>query len=391
MSSAEQNRNYSTPAIVTGIGMVSSAGPDVITSCASARAGITRASALGNLRVLDPDTEELEAVTGHTVLGVTEGYFGLGRLVRLGSAGIKDLISKSGLTNLNNTGLFVNLSSDFYLTELERSQHVGADKDDIERTDGYLPKRIGIRQRRYSERLISSLLKHCDLSIDLINQKVVFGDQTGIIKLIRLATKGLERNQFERCIIGGIDSYVEADTIRALSDFGILKTPIKGIGLMPGESASFVLIEREDVAGRRKANILGKIESFSEVAEPFNRLSDEVPLGVALTEAITTTLDNLNDKGDQTGLIIGNLNGDPYRASDWGHAIIRLRAKYPWIDLPEWYPAVAFGEIGAATGFVATCMAIKGFARDYAGTDNVLVWLSSDCGKRGAFYIRKYS
>ncbi len=110
-------------------------------------------------------------------------------------------------------------------------------------------------------------------------------------------------------------------------------------------------------------------------------------MGQALSRCIRATLEALPDKGRETGLVIAALNGDAYRAQDWGTALARVRD----LNLGEsrqWYPAQSFGEVGAATGLVGLCMAIRAFARGYAATRGVLVWTAGDDGSRGAFYVR---
>jgi 3-oxoacyl-[acyl-carrier-protein] synthase-1 len=68
--------------------------------------------------------------------------------------------------------------------------------------------------------------------------------------------------------------------------------------------------------------------------------------------------------------------------------MVRLRGALGGkVDVPLWLPAASFGDTGAATGAVATCMAARAFERGYAPGDAALIGLSSESGERGAFGI----
>lgn len=182
-----------------------------------------------------------------------------------------------------------------------------------------------------------------------------------------------------------MDSFVEPQVAWALNSLRLLKTPSNPVGILPGEAAAFVVLEPLSAATRRGARIEALLEAPTLRTEPFHRRSGSPPLGRALARCILDTLELLEDRGAHTGLVIGALNGDAYRAQDWGHALVQLRSLH---GLPEWYPAASFGELGAASGPVGLCMAIRGFARGYCKTDNVLVWTLGDDGSRGSFYVR---
>ena len=74
---------------VTGIGMVSSLGLDVVTSCAAARAGIVRAQEL-DVQIVDRETQDLVPVVGH-VIPLTQGFTHTGRLLRIAQLALADL------------------------------------------------------------------------------------------------------------------------------------------------------------------------------------------------------------------------------------------------------------------------------------------------------------
>lgn len=376
--------------VITGLGMVSSLGYDVITSCAAAMAGLTRVTEFHNLKIYNAEAGEFEPALGHAVALITDGFTGLGRLVSLGVSAINDLINNTKLTDWSKTGLFINLSSGFYLNEMEKAEE--AELDEQSKLEfSKEPSEMQLRNQKYERLLIPLLTKLTNLRIDHTNSRIFFNDQTGMIQVIQAAIHSLQEKELERCIIGGIDSYLEDYFLAAFDKFNILKLSSNPVGFLPGEGASLILLESEFNALKRKARIYGIIEAPHESIESFNRLSDEPPLGIALFSTIGKTLESIQDRGQYTYHIIGDLNGDAYRAKDWGCALIRLKANYPFIeDIPLFCPASYFGEIGAATGPFAICLGIRGFISGYIKKNNFLVWLSSDTGTRGSFYIRQY-
>ncbi|WNG13778.1 hypothetical protein [Cystobacter fuscus] len=357
---------------VTGVGMVSALGEGVVGSCAASRAGIVRILPLDEPRLFDPDTGEGELARGHSLPQVTGGFTGLGRLAALAVAGFRDLGRSAQVSDLSRCALYLVAPNDFHRRLLEEL--------------GLLPEEHETRREVYAKRLVPTVLQLLKVGVPPKLQTVLFGE-TGIIDAIRDAAERLRSGLVDRCIIGGLDSLVEPQVAWTLERLGLLKGPERPAGVLPGEAAAFAVLELPTAASRRGARIEALIEAPRAAAEPFHRLSRQPAMGVALSQCISDTVEALPDGGREIGLVIGALNGDVYRAHDWGTALVRLRERNLG-ELRQWYPAQSFGEIGAATALVGLCMAIRGFARGYAKTRGVLVWSAGDDGSRGAFYVR---
>jgi 3-oxoacyl-[acyl-carrier-protein] synthase-1 len=377
------------PLAVTALGMISSLGHSVVTSCAAARAGLTRASQLDTFSINSDSSADWGPVpvVGHSVAAFAEGFEGIGKLVRLGSAALADLIEYAGLRkeDLGHAGIYLNLPSGYHQAAALASRGAaGADDAGAESPEGVDEVKEFCRTalaRRLGE------LNGIQLPAET---PVLFGDHAGIAAAIWDVARRLETGERDFYILGGIDSCVETPFLRAVSELGLLKDEEHPAALMPGEAAAFVLLEPLHRARARGARIEAVLEGANVTAESCHRASGEPSVGVALAAAIGTTLEELAEKGRDVGLIVGDLNGDAWRAAEWGYAIVRLTQQYPWLrDQPQWYPATSFGEVGAASGVVAICMAARAFARNYARTDRVLVWLSSDDGRKGSFSVRR--
>jgi 3-oxoacyl-[acyl-carrier-protein] synthase-1 len=79
---------------VVHMGMVSPLGSNVATSCASARAGLSRRSELA-FNVVGPDKDPVKA-TGHQADFLTRGFRGDARLTRLLAGALDDLVANLG-------------------------------------------------------------------------------------------------------------------------------------------------------------------------------------------------------------------------------------------------------------------------------------------------------
>ncbi len=81
-------------------------------------------------------------------------------------------------------------------------------------------------------------------------------------------------------------------------------------------------------------------------------------------------------------------NGEAYRAADWAYALVRLIAQdYRFREAPVWYPAVSFGDTGAASGIAALGTVLSAFERDYAPAETAVICSSDDGPGRSALIV----
>lgn len=369
--------------VITGMGMVSSLGLTVVQSCAAARAGISRSMEL-DYCVEVPAELEMIPVMGHSVGYFTLGFSELGRLVRLGSLALKDLIGggRIDIRVIENTAIIINLASGYYL---EYAAELRNDKDiKAENEEGVFGLPNDELMQWYKSELIKKILHVLNISIEPRFQKVIFEDQPGIVHALMEAKELLLSGKVEYCIVGGIDSLIDYVWLDALNDLGLLKTAVSSSGFMPGEGAGFFLIETYKHAKQRNAKVLAIMKGLSLKQDSTHRFTGEPSNGIVLSEVISDTLDKASTAPCFS--FICHLNGDPIRAQEWGNTLTRLQRHLSNIK-ENIIPADSFGETGAAYGFMASCLGIHSFVRGYHKSDSSLVWISSDKGKKGSFLI----
>lgn len=377
----------STALAVTGLGVVSSLGWDAISSCAASRAGILRPSPLDDYVGRDPETGNAEPVLGHTVSGCTEGFTGVGRLIRLGVAALLDLQRSMEDGRWNQTGLVLNLASGLHLQAASAAtgqapwaSESGADDEELGESA------LESLRRQQEQRLLSRLTRLAGMPVPSSNCQVFRGDQAGFLHALEAAAQQLKGRRISRCILGGLDSYVDKPLAQALDDLRLLKTPSRPQGALPGECAAFLQVELLESARQRGAQIGCVLGTRAIQREAHDRFSGRRSQGVALAEAISQVWQALSPR-QHPGRLIGNLTGDERRAYDWGFALSRLQGRGFPTDLPAWHTGLSFGEIGAATAPMAIALATRAFARGYAGTRSMMVWLCGDSSERGALHV----
>ncbi len=348
-------------------------------SCAAARAGITRVTELANLdfsgeAAFGGETiDEAPTIKGSIVRGIGDTFSGVARALMLGGPAIDEILENRPLTDGERarTGFVLNLSDHFVLDADARASAKGA-----------MPS---VGWQRLTERLHARLAEPRQLAPAPGQLVLRHGGHAGLAEAIRDAIAVMASNQVDRCIVGAIDSRAEAGFLKAAARRGLLRTMDNPVGLIPGEAAAFVLLERPRDAARARLAVVATITATAIGAAPTDLLAkDWTPSGGEFTDVLRTAL----GVAPRVAFSIGDLNGTERRADEWGNALARLRAEHVIPDLPAWFPAISFGDTGAASGAVGLCVAARAFARRYAPGGTGVVWLSSESGAKAAIVVQ---
>lgn len=82
-------------------------------------------------------------------------------------------------------------------------------------------------------------------------------------------------------------------------------------------------------------------------------------------------------QGEQVRATFCDMNGESWRADEWGYAFIRC-GNYFRSPVDLRHPASSWGDVGAASGVLLTCVACLASNRGFDPLDVVLVWTASD-------------
>ena len=177
--------------------------------------------------------------------------------------------------------------------------------------------------------------------------------------------------------MAGVDSYLSADCLAVLDEAYRLKSPRNVDGFCPGEAAAAVLLEgpRSRRAGAAKATVA----AVGLGLEPEPLRSEKVSTCAGLAQALRAAL----PPEGSPDFLLCDLNGESYRAFEWGIAQARLGARLEGLGRA----AHAGPERGltSARRLARSCTtAVEAFARGWAPGEEALIFTASEGSLRGA-------
>ena len=323
-------------------------------------------------------------VSGHEVVGVADGFDGVGKALLYAQAALQDLLARQPLseTQLAETGICINLSDyhaqDLAFTELFVSQ------------SGERPLKSELPSTKWQHQCANLIDRLQDITGSRFSpraRQLVFGGHAGFVEAISVAQQWVDAGVVGRCLVGAVDSRTDVTFLQAAAQLGVLRTNEHPAGLIPGEAAVLCLLEAPTLARSEGNDHNTRVTHASQRRERANLLSTDPAAGRALTEAI----------GDVLGghpapcWIIGDLNGTTKRATEWGHALVRLHHQLKLDPDCCWFPAEHFGDTGAAAGALALGTAAQAWKRGYAPRPQSLIWSSSEGGTKSALLVQRQS
>ena len=362
---------------ITGVGAVTSVGLSAPATCAALRAGITRITPLANedthgtlgdapppaggrvpLEWFDGGPRE-EEWPGHERFGaqmpepehliIEEGGE---RLARLAIPAATESWRSSGGEGAppESWGLFV-----------------GVDEEEDPESLGRLPDAVTSALGGFKPRVVEIL---------------PFGRAAGLGALFR-ASEAMKKGEISGAVVGGVDSLIRPSVWNRLMEAGILKDPDSNPqGILPGEAAAFCVLQKSP-GGIPPLSVLAGVS----VAQEPTTGTDDPNQGEGLTKALMAVRSAA--PLPFAPLVICDLNGDRYRALEWGLAMTRVLAGLANDPASPgsgdfWHPADCTGDTGAASGILSCIWATDAMRRGYGGNGPSMVWGASEGSLRGA-------
>ncbi|NVJ14556.1 hypothetical protein [Myxococcus sp. AM010] len=372
-----------TGIVISGLGMVSSLGFDVVTSCAAQRAGLTWRHPLA--QVVAYDEAELEApVTGAPIEGYTNGFIQSGTWVRMAVTALEDLVDYGQLPGREDARFWQTTGVAWVLPPLLFERFFWPDPE------------VPALLEAYCADLLARLTQ---LPLQMIPGGFITGGPHGVATAVQRAEALFTRSSMERVLILGTDSWLDRPSINLLIREGRLKTSERPVGLCPSESAACVLVERALNAGQRGARAESRIlaavvqdapDAPSEEDAPVRSRSQLAPeWGRKLSMTVQRTLEAAGVREPFRGDLLLDLNGEEWKARVWGHAQQLLHEQVDFVESRLVLPAIAFGDVGAASGVASLCVATRSYVRGYASSHRTLICSVSDEGGTGALLTER--
>jgi 3-oxoacyl-[acyl-carrier-protein] synthase-1 len=352
--------------VITATGAVTSVGYSAAAAYAAIRAGITRPRKVGHFRLLDSETQNSIPLMGHPLHGFTDGFLGMGRWMRLARGGLLDLLSKSGLPGPADRGFWSRTGLVVVTPSPDDEVFDPEGKDGLD----------GIR-----EDFLRPLRDVLGLPVGDQHLQVMAQGAVGTAALMAQMLGGLSSQGLERLLVVAADSQLDPTALQLLGEENRLKTDDYPVGFMPGEAGVCLLLESPASARRRGAPVLAGVSGCATAQESNHLFSGGPNLGVGLSACIREVLGRFPGSGLFEGDVYLDLNGETWRAQEWGTARVRLKdvVGEPAVHLP----CASVGDVGAASGALGVCLAAHALSRGHTRTGHVLVVSSSHWGNVG--------
>jgi 3-oxoacyl-[acyl-carrier-protein] synthase-1 len=212
------------------------------------------------------------------------------------------------------------------------------------------------------------------------------GHSAGLMA-IEAACARIHSGACEFCLAGGVDSYLDPDTLKWIEACDQLHASDNAWGFIPGEAASFCLLSTAEAAQRYGLATHGKIIAVATAYEENRIKTETVCIGRGLTAAVRKVLEALPPEGPVIDNTICDQNGEAYRADEYGFTLARTNKRF--VDASSFLtPADCCGDVGAASGPLFVGLAAAASKKRYAKGPCTLVWTSSEGGERSAAIIR---
>jgi 3-oxoacyl-[acyl-carrier-protein] synthase-1 len=205
------------------------------------------------------------------------------------------------------------------------------------------------------------------------------------------AFKKLSQGAFDACVVAGVESYMSPETLEWLEANDQLHGagPLNNAwGFIPGEGAGAILLATRSGAEALGIRPLAAVRSVGLGTERNRIKTETVCIGEGLTQAFRATLGSLPE-GVQVTDVYCDMNGEPYRADEYGFACVRTK---------EWFvaasefisPADCWGDVSAATGPLCVTLSVVASHKAYANGALAFVWTSSESGERAGALLETF-
>lgn len=212
-------------------------------------------------------------------------------------------------------------------------------------------------------------------------ETICAGHAAGLMA-VREACRKIGSGEADICLAGGIESYIEPETLEWLDGREQLHSESNSWGFIPGEAAGFCLVANKYEVKRLGLTKLGDILAVAAERETNLIHTDSVCLGEGLSRAINHVLQILppDTRVDNS---ICDINGEIYRGDELGYAIVKTAEHF--VDPTGFItPADCWGDVGAASGPLFIMLTAMAGMKGYAKGPHTVVWAGSESGERCA-------
>jgi 3-oxoacyl-[acyl-carrier-protein] synthase-1 len=322
---------------LVGTGMVTALGLTASASCAAMR---SRIAAFTEVPYLDVRGEP---IIGAPVLAVKSRRKGRERLLDLAVPALRECLEASAAQPDGSAALLLGLG-----------QGAGAAEAAADPA-GFLGELEVRSKSRFSA-----------------DSRLVIGGSSSVASGIKLARSLLRENRASCCIVGAVDSLLDAPTLRQLELSRRLKKETNPDGIIPGEAACFTAwMVRPAMRGPHL-----QVSGAGVCSGPRTAGANDLP-GSALTSAMEEAFAEAETRDGDVSWEITDLTGEHELFIEHAVAMARVFTD-PQPRVHCWHQAMSLGTVGAAAGVCSVAWADAAVAKGYAPGSYVLCTASAE-------------
>jgi len=239
----------------------------------------------------------------------------------------------------------------------------------------------------FEKEVEESIAKFIDLDYPVQATQALSGGHASGIMAMEVAYHMIQNDPKILCLVGGIDSYIQSDTLEWLDATEQLHSPNTIWGFCPGEAAGFTLLCSQQFADYFGLEYQAELLAIASASEENLIKTDTVCVGKGLSKAFKGVFKILDSTDEKISNTICDMNGEPYRADEYGFSVARTTHYFE--DSADFMtPADCWGDIGAASGPMYAALNRLTISKNIKCPNNTLIWASSECGHRAAAILK---
>lgn len=216
------------------------------------------------------------------------------------------------------------------------------------------PEPINAQQAAIDSDFISHLAEVSGANIDVSRSRLFATGRTSVLEALALAFTYMEQTTANYVLVGGVDSFIDANVLATLEMQGRLLFSGNSDGFAPSEAAAFLLLSREPVTRIGSPNTKVMISYPGFAKESGHRYSDLPYRGEGLAAAANKALSKVDLQQVQT--LFSSMNGESFSSKELGVSLLRNSGKLHE-DLNIEHPADCIGDTGAAVSAILMSLA----------------------------------
>jgi 3-oxoacyl-[acyl-carrier-protein] synthase I len=221
-----------------------------------------------------------------------------------------------------------------------------------------------------------------------VDARAVGHGHAGVLEGLHEALELIASGTTELCAVGGVDSYLHADTIDWLdAELRLARDGVRG-GFPPGEGCAMLALASDALRRQLALPSLGVVRAVACAREPRDETAPEGLLGEALADVYWRVGSELRQPHERIDDVYCDMSDERARRTDYGFALLRTGSLFR--DGNRYItPVGQVGDLGAASAALNCVLASRAWSRGYARGPLALVSGASWGGLRGAALLQR--